>query len=99
LEQEEIKERQKEILHESLERMNDILTEAENLKLDNQLDRWIIHHCLLNEIPLMETLLILCEYDGTEQIINRVKKIAENLALPLTWSASSRHYSRMKKVF
>ena len=78
--QKALKERQKQILDESLERMDDILTKAENLKLDNQIDRWIIHHCLLNEIPLMEQLLILCEYKNTEQVINRVKKIAENLA-------------------
>ena len=76
----EIKERQKQILHDSLERTDDFLTEAENLKLNNQLEKWIVHHCLLNEIPLLEKLFTLCEYDGTEQIINRVKKIAEKLA-------------------
>ena len=76
----EFKESQQQILTESLTRLDDLLTKAEGLQLDNQLDRWIIHHCMLNEIPLMETLLKLCNYDKTEQVIDRIKKIAENLA-------------------
>jgi len=80
MEQEEIKQRQEEILNDSLIRLDDLLTEAENLEVDSPLDRWIIHHCLLNEIPLIEKLLTLCEYDGTERVINRVKKIANNFA-------------------
>ena len=80
MDQEEIKSKQEQILNESLVRLDKLLTEAENLKFDNQLGKWIVHHCLLNEIPLLEKLLTLCEYDGTERVINRVKKIANNLA-------------------
>lgn len=76
----EFKESQQQILHDSLERLDELLTKAEGLELDNQLDRWAVHHCMLNEIPLMETLLKLCDYDKTEQVIDRIKQIAENLA-------------------
>ena len=76
----EFKESQQRILAESLTRLDDLLTKAEGLQLDNQLDRFVIHHCMLNEIPLMETLLKLCDYDKTEQVIDRIKKIVENLA-------------------
>ncbi len=76
----EFKESQQRILRESLLRLDDLLTKAEGLQLDNQLDRWVIHHCMLNEIPLMETLLKLCNYDKTEQVIDRIKRICENLA-------------------
>lgn len=77
---EEIKRSTDQILNDSLTRIDDLLTEAENLKLDNPLDCWILHHCLLHEVPLLQQLLILLDYDGREQIIDRVKKIAENLA-------------------
>ncbi|MCH8915986.1 MAG: hypothetical protein IIA82_09115 [Thaumarchaeota archaeon] len=80
MDEEEIKRSTDQILNDSLTRIDNLLSEAENLKLDNQLDRWIIHHCMLSEIPLMETLLKLCNYDKTKQVIDRVKKIAENLA-------------------
>ena len=83
MEQEGIKQRKDQILTDSLLRLDDLLTKAENLQLDNPLDKWLIHHALLEEIPLLEKLFILCEYDGREQIINRVKKITENLA-PVT---------------
>jgi len=79
MDQEEIKQRQEEILNDSLVRLDKLLIEAENLKLYNQLDKWIIHHCLLNEIPLLQKLLTLCEYDDTGSVIARVRKIAENL--------------------
>jgi len=76
-----IKEKQQQILTDSLKRTDDLLTKAENLELDDPLEKWIIHHCLLNEIPLLKELFRLCEYDDTEQIINRVRKIADSFAL------------------
>ena len=80
MEQEEIKERQKEILTESLLRLDNLLTMAENLEIKNPNEKWLVHQSLLEEIPLLEKLLTLCEYHDTEQIINRVKKIANNVA-------------------
>jgi len=76
----EFKESQQQILTESLTRLDELLTKAENLKLDNQLDKWVIHHCLLNEIPLLDTLLTLCDAKNKDSILDRVRRITENLA-------------------
>lgn len=80
MDQQEIKERQQKILNESIVRLDDLLEHAQKVKINSPLDKWILHHCLLNEIPLLQELLTLCECNETELIIKRVKKIAENLA-------------------
>lgn len=78
--QTEIKVRQQEMLNKSIIRLDDLLEHTQKVKIDSPLDKWIIHHCLLNEIPLLKELLTLCECNKTEQIINKVRKVAENLA-------------------
>lgn len=76
----EFKENQKQILADSLLRLDDLLTKAENLKLDNTLDKFLVHHCMLEEIPLLDKLLTLCNAENKDDILDRMRKVAENLA-------------------
>lgn len=76
----EFKDNQKQILADSLLRLDDLLTKAENLKLDNTLDKFLVHHYMLEEIPLLDKLLTLCECENKDDILDRVRKVAENLA-------------------
>jgi len=76
----EFKESQKQILADSLLRLDDLLTKAENLKLNNTLDKFLVHHYMLEELPLLDKLLTLCECENKDSILDRVRKVAENLA-------------------
>ena len=78
--QTEIKERQQEMLSEGITRLDHLLDEAENLQLNNSLDKWIVSRCLLVEIPLIEELFKACECKRTEQLIKKLRKIANNLS-------------------
>jgi len=68
---------QKMALHHC-KRLESLLKETDNLKLDDILDRWLLHKCLLLEIPLLEALL--SDSDMKKQMVNRLRKIANNLA-------------------
>jgi len=59
-------------------RLESLLKEADNLKLDSILDRWVLHKCLLLEIPLLEALLTDC--GKKKQMVNRLRKTANDLA-------------------
>lgn len=76
----EFKESQKQILADSLLRLDDLLTKAENLKLDNTLDKFLVHHFMLEELPLLDKLLTLCECENKDIILDRVRRIAESIA-------------------
>lgn len=76
----EFKENQKQILADSLLRLDDLLTKAECLQLDNPLDRFQVHHYMLEELPLLDKLLTLCNAENKDDILDRVRKIANNIA-------------------
>ena len=59
-------------------RLESLLKEADNLKIDSILDRWVLHQCLLLEIPLLEALLTNSE--KKQQMVNRLRKTVNNLS-------------------
>ena len=69
---------EREMVLQSCERLESLLKEADNLKIDSILDRWVLHQCLLLEIPLLEALLT--NSDKKQQMVNRLRKTANNLS-------------------
>jgi len=63
---------------QSCERLESLLKEADNLKIDSILDRWVLHQCLLLEIPLLEALLT--DSEKKQQMVNRLRKTVNNLS-------------------
>ena len=75
----DIEAEKRQILADSLLSVDCLLTRAENLEFKTTLEKWTVYHALLEEMPLLEKLFTLTGYDGKEQLINRVRKITENI--------------------
>ena len=67
----------KKMLKDCVDRVQALLKQSKNLKEDNILERWTVHHSLLSELKLLET--IISQSEKNQDMINDVKSIANNI--------------------
>jgi len=76
----EIKTIKQNMLNETLERTTKLLDLAEKIAQGSSAGKYFVHICLLDQLPLLEEVLDMHGYKNKDDIINRVRKIANNAA-------------------
>ena len=67
----------KEIMSQCLNRIKSLLDQTNKLKAENVLERWSVHHNLLLELQLLETMIT--KSDKNQNMIRDMKDIADDI--------------------
>ncbi|MCH7561023.1 MAG: hypothetical protein IIC67_06615, partial [Thaumarchaeota archaeon] len=67
----------KKMLKDCVDRVQALLKQSKNLKADNILERWSVHHNLLSELQLLETMIT--NSDKNQRMIHDIKSIANDI--------------------
>ena len=74
------KTKQQKVIDKTFENVFSLLTTAESAINEPVADRFYIHHCLLEMIPSVETILNGNGFTETDLVIKRIKEVAEIVA-------------------
>lgn len=74
------KTKQQKVIDKTSKIVYDLLTTAENIPEMNVDQKWLIHHLLISLIPTVETIFDANGFSRTDEVIRRIKEVAELVA-------------------